>query len=288
MIIHGRSRAKAKLQQLAASSRLNIEVALTENANHTKSLAQSSEGFDLVISCGGDGTNNHVVNGLMNITPELRPALGFIPSGSGNDFARVYPSGPLDQIIKRCENKTFNRLDLIELEHNARKNYVLNMTTCGIGAEIANTVNARKFKMPGAFNYYTAIVAWLAKYKSSKLEIHFNNETIQSETFMAAIGNGSYAGNGLGLNPQSPADDGLMGITLIGSVSVIDFLKYQSTLKRCDYIKDPRVFYHKSAEIKITVSKGTLPIETDGEFFARLNAGESLTAKILPSALLCV
>jgi diacylglycerol kinase (ATP) len=288
MIIHGRSRAKAKLQQLAASSRLNIEVALTENANHTKSLAQSSEGFDLVISCGGDGTNNHVVNGLMNITPELRPALGFIPSGSGNDFARVYPSGPLDQIIKRCENKTFNRLDLIELEHNARKNYVLNMTTCGIGAEIANTVNARKFKMPGALNYYTAIVAWLAKYKASKLEIHFNNETIQSETFMAAIGNGSYAGNGLGLNPQSPADDGLMGITLIGSVSVIDFLKYQSTLKRCDYIKDPRVFYHKSAEIKITVSKGTLPIETDGEFFARLNAGESLTAKILPSALLCV
>ena len=36
---------------------------------------------------GGDGTLNEVVSGLMTITPEKRPELGYIPSGSTNDFA---------------------------------------------------------------------------------------------------------------------------------------------------------------------------------------------------------
>lgn len=288
MIIHGRSKTKAKLLQLAAASKANIQIELTENAHHARSLAETSGGYDLVISCGGDGTNNHIVNGLMNITSDRRPALGFIPAGSGNDFARVHSSGSLDEMINRCASNVFRQLDLIKIECSSIETHALNMMTCGIGAEIANTVNARKFKLPAAFNYYTAIVAWLAKYKAPSLEIMFNNQRIESDAFLAALGNGSYAGNGLGLNPQSTVYDGLMGLSIIGNVSVIDFLKYQATLKRCDYVKDPRVSYHKSAEVTIKVLNGTLPIETDGEFLVRLKTGESLSAKILPSALRAV
>lgn len=44
--------------------------------------------FDTVICRGGDGTLNEVVNGLMKIEKENRPPLGYVPSGSTNDFAR--------------------------------------------------------------------------------------------------------------------------------------------------------------------------------------------------------
>lgn len=288
MIIHGRSKARAQLLRLAKASNEDIEIVLTENAHHARSSAESSEGYDLVISCGGDGTNNHIVNGLMTIASDRRPALGFIPAGSGNDFARVYSSGSLEEMVKRCASKTFHQLDLIKIDYGATETHVLNMMTCGIGAEIASTVNARKFKMPAAFNYYTAIIAWLSKYKAPTLEIIFDNQRIESNTFLAALGNGSFAGNGLGLNPQSTIDDGLMGLSIIGNVGVMDFLKYQSTLKRCDYVKDPRVSYNKSAAVNIKVLKETLPIETDGEFFKRLKTGESLSAAIIPSALRAV
>jgi len=288
MIIHGRSNVISKLQRMAKANSEDIDVVLTENALHAQSLAETSDGYDLVISCGGDGTNNHIVNGLMTIASDRRPALGFIPAGSGNDFARIYSSGSLEEMLKRCANKSFHQLDLIKIECNSIETHVLNMMTCGIGAEIANTVNERKFKMPATFNYYTAIIAWLAKYKAPTLEIMFDDQKIKSDAFLAALGNGSYAGNGLGLNPQSTIDDGLMGISIIGNVGVIDFLKYQSTLKRCDYVKDPRVSYHKSAEVSIKVLNESLPIETDGEFFARLNPGDRLVAKILPAALTVV
>ena len=64
MIIHGRSNVISKLQRMAKANSEDIDVVLTENALHAQSLAETSDGYDLVISCGGDGTNNHIVNGL--------------------------------------------------------------------------------------------------------------------------------------------------------------------------------------------------------------------------------
>ncbi len=288
MIIHGRSKRKDALIREANTLGQPIEIAFTLNDHHTKNLAEESVGFDLVISCGGDGTNNHVVNGLMQIPTKERPALGFIPAGSGNDFARVFSSGTLSQMIEKLASASFRDIDLIQIDAFNAKTYVLNMTTCGIGAEIAKTVNARKFKMPAAFNYYTAIIAWLAKYKAPVLKIDIGEKNVTGETFLAALGNGAYAGNGLGLNPQSGINDGLMGLSVIGNVGVFDFIKYQSTLKRCDYVNDARVTYHKSKSIKITVLEGVLPIETDGEFLGHLTKGQSFSAQILPSALKCV
>lgn len=49
-------------------------------------LAECRGRFDLVACCGGDGTLNHVITGLMAHSP--RPALGYLPTGSTNDFAR--------------------------------------------------------------------------------------------------------------------------------------------------------------------------------------------------------
>ncbi len=44
-------------------------------------------GYDLIACCGGDGTLNECITGAMALPPEERPALGYIPSGSTNDFA---------------------------------------------------------------------------------------------------------------------------------------------------------------------------------------------------------
>ncbi len=49
----------------------------------------SDHDYDLVACCGGDGTLHHVINGVMqNYPEERRPQIGFIPTGSTNDFAR--------------------------------------------------------------------------------------------------------------------------------------------------------------------------------------------------------
>ena len=56
---------------------------------HACQLAASSahDGYDTVICCGGDGTLNETISGLLSIPTEKRPRLGYIPAGSTNDFA---------------------------------------------------------------------------------------------------------------------------------------------------------------------------------------------------------
>ena len=47
----------------------------------------ASQGYKKVVAMGGDGTIHEVINGLMAVPEDKRPALGIVPIGSGNDFA---------------------------------------------------------------------------------------------------------------------------------------------------------------------------------------------------------
>lgn len=66
-----------------------VTVCPTLYRGHATQLAASSapDGYDTVICCGGDGTLNETISGLLALPPEKRPRLGYIPAGSTNDFA---------------------------------------------------------------------------------------------------------------------------------------------------------------------------------------------------------
>lgn len=66
-----------------------ITVVPTMYRGHATQMAATAaqEGFDTVICCGGDGTLNETISGLMTIADEERPVLGYIPAGSTNDLA---------------------------------------------------------------------------------------------------------------------------------------------------------------------------------------------------------
>jgi diacylglycerol kinase family enzyme len=69
-----------------------IEVAHTRRREHAISLAREAalDGVEAVIALGGDGTLNEVVNGLLSAeAEEATPALGVIPGGATNVFARA-------------------------------------------------------------------------------------------------------------------------------------------------------------------------------------------------------
>ncbi len=67
----------------------SVTVVPTMYRGHAAQLAASSveAGYDTVICCGGDGTLNETISGLLTIPAVSRPALGYIPAGSTNDFA---------------------------------------------------------------------------------------------------------------------------------------------------------------------------------------------------------
>ncbi|MFI8229213.1 diacylglycerol/lipid kinase family protein [Streptomyces sp. NPDC085900] len=78
----------------ALASEMKLEVVHTEYRGHARDLgrqAAESEDIDLVVSLGGDGTVNEVVNGLLHAgpNPDGLPRLAVVPGGSTNVFARA-------------------------------------------------------------------------------------------------------------------------------------------------------------------------------------------------------
>lgn len=82
----------------------SVEVRPTRDIDNTKKyLYRNGKNFDLIVCCGGDGTLNATVSGLMRL--KEKPNLGYIPSGSTNDFAKTLnlskdPVTALDSILK--------------------------------------------------------------------------------------------------------------------------------------------------------------------------------------------
>jgi diacylglycerol kinase family enzyme len=76
----------------ALSSELKLEVAETQHRGHARELAAqaASDGVDVVVTLGGDGTVNEAANGLLTTGPGLHvPTLAVVPGGSTNVFSRA-------------------------------------------------------------------------------------------------------------------------------------------------------------------------------------------------------
>ncbi len=67
-----------------AGNRVTVHVTSCRG-DATEVAAQESGRYEMVVVCGGDGTLNEVINGLMRV--EHRPPIGYVPTGTTNDFA---------------------------------------------------------------------------------------------------------------------------------------------------------------------------------------------------------
>ena len=76
----------------ALSTDLKVEVAETTHRGHARELGEQArtDGVDVVVTLGGDGTVNETVNGLLSDGPGPEvPTLAVVPGGSTNVFSRA-------------------------------------------------------------------------------------------------------------------------------------------------------------------------------------------------------
>ena len=89
----GRKTAKSSLSDvLEVFTRQGYEITVhptLERGDATAAVVRQGVQFDRVVCCGGDGTLNETVQGLLTLPAQRRPVLGYIPAGTTNDFSRT-------------------------------------------------------------------------------------------------------------------------------------------------------------------------------------------------------
>ena len=218
--------------------------------------------FDVIVSVGGDGTINEIINGM----PELDMPLGIIPIGSGNDFARscCIPHDSVSEAIRILIQGDARRLDVGSV--NGR--FFINAMGLGFEGQV-NAVCQRLTKVRGALKYLAGIGIVFLTYRRVSINLTSTEFSSDGPVFLVSIGNGWNVGGGLQLTPHAQLDDGLLDICFIKAISRWRIISNFSRLTDGTIRDLPEIQYFRTNSLTIECSK-PVPVHADGEQLSHL------------------
>lgn len=248
-----------------------------------------SEGAELIVCVGGDGTLNEVINGFMDEEGPIRTdaVLGFVPNGTGCDFVKTAPiPAKIEQSLNTIKEGHIKNIDLGRLryhDHQGRVNirYFHNIASFGLGGEVVDRVN-RNSKVFGPFiSFISATLVSIFLYGKKKIRLKVDNvydrEVI---TWNIAVANGQYHGGGMWIAPDAAIDDGLLHITVIGDLNLAEVFWHLPKLYngKVKNIKNVSIMTGKRIEAS---SEQSVLLDVDGEQPGRL----PIVIDVMPAAL---
>ncbi|OMP66055.1 hypothetical protein BTO28_14245 [Domibacillus epiphyticus] len=249
-----------QIRQKLLTSGYDVNICLTEGEGDATRFAKEAchLKYDAIIAMGGDGTMNETVNGIAE--QPHRPAMGVVPLGTVNDFARALhvPLEPQEAIqvlgggVKPADiGKVNNR-------------HFLNIIALGGIAEATGEVTSDQKTALGTLAYIVEGLKTLREKTPFHLTVETDNGLYEEESllFLAALTN-SVAGFEK-LAPEAEVADGQFHCFIVKDVALPKLIRIGAALLKGDFQEDPDVIYFKSKELKIKSSVG-LKANVDGD-----------------------
>jgi len=278
----GRGRVRREWPGLAAQLRaagIAFDVAEThapgEGMRHAEGAARD---YDAVIAAGGDGTVHEVVNGLMRAGGGA--ALGVLPLGSGDDFAKMLSPG---DAIERLARGTVRLMDVARMRCDGATRWFANGMDIGFGAHAARNVRRVPAFLTGLGAYVGALAITLLRYPRLEVRLQLDAEPpFTQATTMTAVMNGCAFGGSFHVCPGARADDGFLDLLIAQRVGRLAILGLVPKIMRGTHADDPRLRLARARRVLIE-SDDPLLVEADGEIV--FENARRLEIEVLPGAL---
>lgn len=278
----GRSRIDlARVLEDAFGRDLTADVRHTEYRGHAEELARSAttDGINLVVAVGGDGTVNEVGRALLN----TKSVLGVVPTGSGNAFARVFgvPLQPRAacQFLFAGPRREARAIDAGFIDNHC----FLSSAGIGIDAQTCSIYASRARTRRGLLPYLTSLVKACRRYQPIEVTIAVDGDTpIRTTPALVTIANGDRYGYGALIAPGAEPDDGELDLCVFGARSTIRLLWDCRRLFIGGIERTPDLLRLRGRTIRIDRGQPG-PIQADGEAF---DAEAVLDIRVEPGALL--
>lgn len=246
-----------KITSALQSDDLTVECVYTQYAGHATEIARKAaeDGYNYVLSVGGDGTCNEIARALIN----TRTILGIIPVGSGNGLARHLgiPIG-VNAALKSLKKSHMVRADY------CTANGVPFFVTCGIGFDAQISDKFASAKTRGGLTYFAKTIEEYFNYKNETYTIETPDGVINEKAFIIACGNASQYGNNAHIAPYASIRDGLVDVTIINHVNIFEVFPTAVQLFTKTLNLNPAIKHFSASEIKITRKKSGI-MHIDGE-----------------------
>ncbi|MDD4859073.1 MAG: diacylglycerol kinase family lipid kinase [Dehalococcoidales bacterium] len=283
----GTARKWPNIMALLKSLGVRFEHQITEAPGHATELARDAvkQGYEQVVSVGGDGTINEIVNGLYSAGGNGQIALGIIGTGTGGDYSRTIGLRcPYPELCQKLLEPHRLKVDLgiVEYRNNGstQQRVFANFAGAGFDAEIVRRTS-QQFKSLGSMaSYLLGTFSTLVSFRNEKVSLEIDGVLYAQKVCTVIMNNGKYGGGGMLTAPDADLTDGLFDVLIVGDLDKLDLLRSLPRIYKGTHLTHPKVTLKRAKEVVLRPFR-SLPLQADGELLGEAPA----KFRILPAAL---
>jgi diacylglycerol kinase (ATP) len=258
---------------------LDYHLHLSTSGEDAEAAARKAveDGAEVVLSVGGDGHTGNVANGVIGSDA----ALGVVPCGTGNDFARYLGLDPKDPLssVRLLAAPARRRVDVVRVRTPERERYFVNVAGTGFDSEVNAHANGVRL-LKGKLKYVYSTFVTLARFKAGRFTIDVDGEERTVSGMLVAVGNAISYGGGMKVTPDASVDDGLLDLCILGELSKPAFVVTFPKVFSGRHVTHPSVQMLRGKVVEIS-SDRYFEVWGDGERMGPLPA----TFTVVPKAL---
>lgn len=264
----------------------NYKIYSTETTNEldeiVRDLKTTAASSDLVIVIGGDGSLNYLVTLFEKYN--LDNYIGYIPSGSGNDFARSH-NMPLDTdlAIKHIfELKEPKEVSIIHAVQGEIEYFAVNSLGIGIDGLVISRLNERSLKrVLGPTSYISGVVSAFVQQKKFPITLKVDEGIYTFDNVqLALIANNPYFGGGIKIAPDADGTDDVLDVVIGEDVSGRDLVSILRRLvsKKKSHLSHPKLHHFTTKSIAL-YSEAEQYGQKDGELIKQEGVALQISTK---------
>lgn len=254
------------IETRAAQAGVEVVVRRTEGEGDAEGWAKGAadEGFDLVLTSGGDGTVVEAISGL--IRTGNRVPLAQLPSGTASQIALALGvSKNVEEALELVFDAPSKVVDLDVGYLPQADRYFALITGAGFDARIIEQSPRELKRRLGFLAYVLVGLRESLRLKRSTVTLTLDGKVRRVRAHTAMVVNiGRIDNANISIGPDIWHHDGILNIVTIGSVGLRDNLRLAFKLLRRDYTTDRDLRYFKAKKVKISARPG-MPTQIDGD-----------------------
>lgn len=265
------SKQRQKIQAVLDQRGVEYDWVQSETTDSVERLMNMliHNGYKTIIIVGGDSALNDAVNCLMQVEKQVRDeiALGVIPNGVMNDFARYwdFKEGNLEQTIGWLIKHRIRKVDLGCIRYNNKNGeachrYFLNCINVGLIADVMN-LRRQTHSLLGSrtLSFVASIFLMIFHRMDYKMHVRINSDTINRKVMNMCIGSGP----GYGQTPSAVPYNGMLDVSVVYHPELLQLFAGFWLLLTGRFLNHRSVHPYRTREVVVEESKKAM-VGVDG------------------------
>ena len=261
--INSKRKRWEKIESVLKERGVVFDMVQSENSDSVERLMTMliNNGYKTIVIVGGDSALNDAVNCLMKVEKQERDsiALGLIPNGVMNDFARFWDldEDNVERTVDWLLKHRVRKVDLGCIRYTNKNQerchrYFLNCLNIGMTADIMNLRRqTRRLFGSRTLSFISSLFVMLFHRMEYKMNLRINNDVIDRKVMTVCIGSGP----GYGQTPNAVPYNGMLDVSVVYHPEVVQLIEGLWLLISGRFLNHRSVHPFRTTEIIVNEAK---------------------------------